>query len=150
MRLRPVIKKYQEAGNSEKSHKEGPTPVGGCLMRLRPVIKKYQDVGNSEKSHKEGPAPVGGCLMRLRPVIKSVKKPYELASGNKKYQIVAMSGLWKFWLREPKKRVILVAVILQIHNADRRDCNDRGNKLWRCGDIQRKDTCFIQKLQKQV
>ena len=119
-------------------------------MRLRPVIKKYQEVGNSEKSHKEGPAPVGGCLMRLRPVIKSVKKPYELASGNKKYQIVAMSGLWKFWLREPKKRVILVAVILQIHNADRRDCNDRGNKLWRCGDIQRKDTCFIQKLQKQV
>ena len=32
MRLRPVIKKYQEAGNSEKSHKEGPTPVGGCLV----------------------------------------------------------------------------------------------------------------------
>ena len=104
-------------------------------MRLRPAIKKYQEAGNSEKSHKEGPTSVGGCLMRLRPVIKSVKKPYELASGNKKYQIVAMSGLWKFWLREPKKRVILVAVILQIHNADRRDCNDRGNKLWRCGNI---------------
>ena len=42
MRLRPVIKKYQEAGNSKKSHKEGPTPVGGCLIRLRPVIKKCQ------------------------------------------------------------------------------------------------------------
>ena len=43
MRLRPAIKKYQEAGNSEKSHKEGPTSVGGCLMSLRPVIKKYQE-----------------------------------------------------------------------------------------------------------
>ena len=42
MRLRPVIKKYQEAGNSEKSHKEGPTPVGGCLMSLRPVIKSVK------------------------------------------------------------------------------------------------------------
>ena len=34
MRLRPAIKKYQEAGNSEKSHKEGPTSVGGSLMGL--------------------------------------------------------------------------------------------------------------------
>ena len=43
MRLRPVIKKCEEARNSEKSHKEGPTPVGGCLMRLRPVIKKCEE-----------------------------------------------------------------------------------------------------------
>ena len=42
MRLRPVIKKYQEAGNSEKSHKEGPTSVGGSLMSLRPIIKNMQ------------------------------------------------------------------------------------------------------------
>ena len=82
MRLRPAIKKYQEAGNSEKSHKEGPTPVGGCLMRLRPVIKKYQEAGNSEKSHKEGPTSVGGCLMRLRPAIKSIRLWQCLDYGN--------------------------------------------------------------------
>ena len=54
---------------SEKSHKEGPASVGGCLMSLRPVIKKH-GIRISEKSHKEGPASMGGCLMSLRPAIK--------------------------------------------------------------------------------
>ena len=38
MGLRPVIKNYG-TNISEKSHKEGPTTVGGSIMGLRPVIK---------------------------------------------------------------------------------------------------------------
>ena len=40
MRLRPVIKKYQEAGNSEKSHKEGPTGGGRIPYGLASGNKK--------------------------------------------------------------------------------------------------------------
>ena len=33
---------------------------------------------------------------------------------------------------------------------NRRDCNDRSNKLWRCGYFPREDTAFVQEFQKQV
>ena len=31
-----------------------------------------------------------------------------------------------------------------------RNCNDRGNELWRCGYFSRKDSAFVQELQEQV